>query len=55
MEEADPGSETVIISELDLNDLAMARDIGSVKPLQDRRTDLYTLTSKFPIEIVSIA
>ncbi|MEX0964698.1 MAG: bifunctional GNAT family N-acetyltransferase/carbon-nitrogen hydrolase family protein [Pseudohongiellaceae bacterium] len=54
MEEADPGSETVIISELDLNDLAMARDIGSVKPLQDRRTDLYSLTSKFPIEIVSV-
>lgn len=54
MEEADPGSETVIISELDLNDLAMARDIGSVKPLQDRRTDLYSLTAKMPIEIVSV-
>lgn len=54
MEEADPGSETVIIAELDLNDLAMARDIGSVRPLQDRRTDLYSLTAKFPIELVSV-
>jgi len=54
LEEADPASETVIISELDLSDLAMARDIGSVKPLQDRRTDLYSLKSKMPIEIVSV-
>ncbi len=54
MEEADHGTETVIISELDLNDLAMARDIGTVKPLQDRRTDLYSLTSKMPIEIISV-
>ncbi len=54
MEEADAGSETVVIGELDLNDLAMARDIGSVKPLQDRRTDLYSLTSTLPIEIVSV-
>ncbi len=54
MEEADPGSETVIIAELDLNDIAMARDIGSVKPLQDRRTDLYSVVSHMPIEIVSV-
>ena len=54
MEEADPATETVIISELDLNDLAMARDIGSVKPLQDRRTDLYSLTSLMPVEIVAV-
>ncbi len=54
MEEADSGAETVVIAELDLNDLAMARDIGSVKPLQDRRTDLYSVVSHMPIEIVSV-
>ena len=54
MEEADPGSETVVIAELDLNDIAMARDIGSVKPLQDRRTDLYSVVANMPIEIVSV-
>lgn len=54
MEQADPSSETVIIGELDLNDLAMARDIGSVKPLQDRRNDLYELNARIPIEIVQV-
>lgn len=54
MEEADPASETVVIAELDLNDLAMARDIGSVRPLQDRRNDLYEVNAKMPIEIVSV-
>ncbi len=54
MEEADPGSETVVIAELDLNDIAMARDIGSVRPLQDRRADLYSVVAHMPIEIVSV-
>lgn len=52
--EAEPNMETVVIAELDLNDLAMARQLGTVKLLQDRRADLYSITSKFPIEVVQV-
>jgi predicted amidohydrolase/ribosomal protein S18 acetylase RimI-like enzyme len=52
--EADPNTETVVISELDLSDLSMARSLGSVKPLQDRRSDLYEIKSKNPIEIIQV-
>jgi predicted amidohydrolase/ribosomal protein S18 acetylase RimI-like enzyme len=37
---ADFGSETVVISDLDLVALEEARQQGSVRPLRDRRTDL---------------
>ncbi len=52
--EADPNCETVCIAELDLNDLAIQRDLGSVKPLQDRRNDLYTVHSHIPVEVVNV-
>ncbi len=52
--EADPNTETVVIAELDLNDLAVQRRLGSVKPLQDRRSDLYEVTSKLPVEVVYV-
>lgn len=52
MAEADPNCETVVIAELDLNDLAVQRGVGTVRTLQDRRTDLYELTSRLPIEII---
>ena len=52
MAEAEPNFETVVIAELDLNDLAVQRDLGSVKPLQDRRTDLYELKSRIPVEVI---
>jgi predicted amidohydrolase/ribosomal protein S18 acetylase RimI-like enzyme len=52
--EADPNCETVVIAELDLNDLAVQRDLGSVKPLQDRRNDLYTVTAHIPVEVVYV-
>lgn len=50
--EASPSDETVVISELDLGDLSKQREIGSVRPLRDRRVDIYTLNSKMPIETV---
>lgn len=50
--EADPNVETVAISELDLTSLAQQRDLGSVRPLYDRRPDLYTLQSNMPIRII---
>ena len=47
--EADPNIETVVIAELDLTSLAMQREMGSVRPLYDRRPDLYDLRPKAPI------
>lgn len=51
---ADPNFETVVVAELDLNDLAVLRDLGTVKTLQDRRHDLYELRSKVPVEVISV-
>ena len=47
-------TETVVIAELDLNDLAVQRDIGSVKPLQDERRDLYAVTTTIQVETVQV-
>ena len=52
--EADPNTETVVIAELDINNLHLQREIGSVRPLYDRREDLYELKAKQNIEIISI-
>lgn len=52
--EADPNVETVVVGELALSNLAKQREIGSVRPLYDRRTDVFELKSKIPIEIVQI-
>lgn len=49
---ADPNSETVVISDLDLSSLEQAREFGSVRPLRDRRPDLYQLTSTKDVEII---
>lgn len=48
--EADPNAETVVIYDLDLNALAIQRELGSVRPLRDRRPDLYELRFKGEIE-----
>ncbi len=50
--EADPNIETVVIAELDLTSLAMQREMGSVRPLYDRRPDLYELRPVTPIRVV---
>jgi len=50
--EADPNVETVVIADLDFNALSQHRRDGSVRPLSDRRLDLYDLTSRFQIEVV---
>ncbi|MEQ8955398.1 MAG: nitrilase-related carbon-nitrogen hydrolase, partial [Gammaproteobacteria bacterium] len=54
MAAADPNTETVVVAELDLNDLAMLRDLGTVKTLQDRRHDIYELVGKVPVEVISV-
>ena len=52
--EADPNVETVVVGELALSNLAKQREIGSVKPLYDRRTDIFELKSNIPIEIIHV-
>lgn len=52
--EADPNVETVVIAELDLSNLAKQREVGSVRPLFDRRPDLYELKPKKPIQIIKV-
>ncbi|QDU87483.1 (R)-stereoselective amidase [Pirellulimonas nuda] len=52
--EAEPNAETVVVAELDLNNLTQQRDLGSVLPMQDRRGDLYQLTSRVPVEVVHV-
>jgi predicted amidohydrolase/GNAT superfamily N-acetyltransferase len=43
--EADSNEETVLICDLDLDDLAEAMDGGTVRPRVDRRVDLFRMTS----------
>jgi predicted amidohydrolase/GNAT superfamily N-acetyltransferase len=50
--EAEPNTESVVISELDLSDLERQRESGSVRPLRDRRPDLYEVSAKIPVEII---
>ncbi|MAT99609.1 MAG: nitrilase [Anaerolineaceae bacterium] len=51
---ADPNVETAVIADLDLTTLAQMRESGSVRPLRDRRLDLYELKSKIPIKNVIV-
>ena len=52
--EGEANMETVVIGDLDLSSLAQQRDIASVRPLMDRRSDLYDLSVKQKIEIVRV-
>ena len=49
---ADPNSETVVVGDLDLGALEQGRELGTVRPLRDRRADLYALTATPPVEVV---
>ncbi|NJN53719.1 MAG: GNAT family N-acetyltransferase [Anaerolineae bacterium] len=51
---ADPNVETVVIADLNLNSLAQQREMGSVRPLHDRRPDLYELRAKQPIKTIHV-
>lgn len=50
--EADPNVETVVIADVDLTTLHAQREVGSVRPLFDRRDDLYELRAKTPIKTI---
>lgn len=49
---ADPNTETVVVTDLELTTLALQREMGAVRPLFDRRPDLYDLTPRVPIEVI---
>lgn len=49
--EADPNVETVAIADLDFSILAQLREMGSVRPLHDRRGDMYKLTGDRPPKV----
>ncbi|WP_319541886.1 bifunctional GNAT family N-acetyltransferase/carbon-nitrogen hydrolase family protein [uncultured Pseudodesulfovibrio sp.] len=50
--EADPGVETVVIADLDLASLSQVREFGSVRPLHERRPDIYELKPRKKIKII---
>ena len=52
--EADPNVEAVVISELALSSLSQQRHVATVRPLHDRRLDLYELVPKNKIEILRV-
>jgi len=51
---AEPQAETVVITDLDLGALEQVREAGTVGLIRDRRTDLYSLEAKVPINIVRV-
>ena len=52
--EAEPNVETVVISDLDLTSLEEQKEIGSVRPLYDRRPDIYELVAKIPVKVIRV-
>ena len=52
--EADPNIETVVVADLDLSALSVFRQDGTVRPLHDRRPDLYDLVSKVDLRVVNL-
>lgn len=50
--EADPNTETVVLADLDINNLMVQRETGTVRPFYDRRPDLYDLSLKVNLEVI---
>ena len=50
--EADPNVEAAVVSELTLSALAQQRHVATVRPLHDRRPDLYNLSALSKVEII---
>ncbi|MCB9558488.1 MAG: GNAT family N-acetyltransferase [Deltaproteobacteria bacterium] len=53
--EAETNTEAVVITELDLGDLAMHRELGSVRPFHDRRPDLYAIHARTKPRVIRVA
>ncbi|MCB1307952.1 MAG: GNAT family N-acetyltransferase [Leptospiraceae bacterium] len=52
--EAEPNAETVVIGDLDLSSLSEQREIASVRPLVDRRLDLYDLKLVEKVQLIRV-
>lgn len=52
--EADANVETVAIADLDFANLAQVRELGSVRPLHDRRPDIYDLSARTRVELIHV-
>jgi len=52
--EADPNVETVVVADLDLSALAQFRQDGTVRPLRDRRVDLYEIRARHGVKVVPV-
>jgi predicted amidohydrolase len=50
----EPNFETVVITDLDLGSITQVREMGSVRTIADRRTDLYRLDALAEVEIVRV-
>jgi len=50
--ESEANLETVVIADLDLSKLSLQRQTGTVRPLRDRRSDLYELKARVPVNII---
>jgi len=50
--EAEPNVEAVVIADLDMNDLPLQREVGSVIPFFDRSADIYSLSPLKDVELV---
>lgn len=48
-------TQTVVVADLDLGALDIQRQSASVRPLLDRREDLYSLTARAPIQRIVVA
>jgi predicted amidohydrolase len=47
-------TQTVVVSDLDIGALEIEREIGNVRPLLDRRTDLYNLVSHVKVQRIRV-
>ncbi len=52
---AEPNTETVVIADVDVGALEQFRDLGTVRPLADRRPDAYRLESTPPVDRIRLS
>lgn len=50
--EADPNTETVVITDIDVGTLSLQRELATVRPLRDRRPDLYFLQGRDRVRVI---
>ena len=48
-------TQTVVITDIDLGALEVEREVANVRPLMDRRPDIYAVERRMPIEKVTVS